>query len=112
MASLVACRYRRKRQPCFTMTRPSQSSCVFCRLPAGRHVRPELLASDIDCRECGRYRIGQRAEATMLRFAALSNGAWVHVIANANAGGQRLVIPGGQRMPLDGHESDKHRRAS
>jgi hypothetical protein len=112
MASLVACRYKWKMQLCFTMTRPSQSSCVFCRLPAGRHVRPELLATDIDCRECGHYRIGPRAEATMLRFGALSNGAWVHVIANANAGGQRLVIPGGQRTPLESHESDMQRRAS
>jgi hypothetical protein len=94
------------------MTRPLVSPCVFCQLPAGRNLRPELLATDIDCRECGRYRIGHRAEATMLRFGALSNGAWVHVIANANAGGQRLVIPGGQRMPLEGHESDMQQRAS
>jgi hypothetical protein len=48
----------------------------------------------------------------MLRLGALSNGIWVPAIAHANAGGNRLVIPGGQRMPLDSRESEMHRRVS
>jgi len=94
------------------MTHHSETPCVFCRVPARRHVLSDLLATDIDCRQCGRYRISERAEETMIRLDTLSNGAWVHVIAHANACGNRLMIPGGQRMPLEDNESGLQRRAS
>jgi len=83
------------------MTSLTQSSCVFCRRPTpAQATHLEHGATDVDCDNCGKYRVSRRAEKTMIRFSSLSSGAWFSAIGQANARGYRLSIPGGVPIPL------------
>jgi hypothetical protein len=77
-------------------------NCSICQQPA-RRVKPDLYANvyDVDCEQCGKYRIGGSGEAAVRSMGNAGLGArWLRLIARANADGDRLTIPGEMRIPL------------
>ena len=84
-------------------SRPSTTAlCAFCHRPAPRHdERPEARSYDIDCETCGKYRVSKRREAAVYALAHATAAPWLRLIAQANAAGERLSIPGGMRIPLE-----------
>jgi hypothetical protein len=76
-------------------------SCIFCGRPARRRLAPsDLPAHDFDCVQCGRYRIGETAEARMRGTGASHYAAVLPKIMWANRSGFRLVLPSCFRVPL------------
>ena len=79
---------------------------MFCGRPARRRPAPgDLPAHDFDCVCCGRYRVGETAEARMR-----GNGMSLYVdvlpkITGANKAGYRLVLPSCFRVPLSDERS-------
>lgn len=76
-------------------------SCIFCHRPARRRLAPsDLPAHDFDCVQCGRYRIGEAAEARMRGTGASHYTALLPKVMWANRSGFRLVLPSCFRVPL------------
>ena len=77
-------------------------ACSFCGQPA-RRIKPDSYAPvyDVDCEECGKYRIGGSGEALLRSIGRSGHSPWLRSVARANAGGDRLTIPGGMRIPLE-----------
>ena len=78
-----------------------ERSCMFCGRPARRRASPgDFPAHDFDCVCCGRYRVGETAEARMR-----GNGITLYMevlpkITGANKEGCRLVLPSCFRVPF------------
>jgi hypothetical protein len=74
---------------------------MFCGRQAWRRLAPgDFPAHDFDCVRCGRYRVGETAEARM-RGQGLSQYAdIVPKIIGANKDGFRLVLPSCFRVAL------------
>ena len=71
-----------------------ERSCMFCNRPARRRPAPgEFPAHDFDCVSCGRYRVGETAEARMRGNGVSLYLGIVSKIIGANQDGYRLVIP-------------------
>ena len=76
-------------------------SCMFCSRPARRRPVPgDLPAHDFDCVCCGRYRVGETAEARMRGNGVSHYAEVVPKITGANKDGYRLVLPSCFRVPL------------
>ena len=77
-------------------------SCMFCSRPARRRPAPgDLPAHDFDCVCCGRYRVGETAEARMRGNGVSLYADVLPKITGANKAGYRLVLPSCFRVPLD-----------
>jgi len=78
-----------------------ERSCMFCGRPAWRRTAAcDIPAHDFDCVRCGRYRVGETAEARMR-----GNGMSLYMevlpkITGANKDGYRLVLPSCFCVPL------------
>jgi hypothetical protein len=78
-----------------------ERACMFCGRPAWRRTAPcDIPAHDFDCVRCGRYRVGETAEARMR-----GNGMSLYMdvlpkITGANKDGYRLVLPSCFCVPL------------
>jgi hypothetical protein len=67
---------------------------MFCNRPARRRRSPsENPAHDFDCVRCGRYRVGETAEARMRGLGVARYQALLPKITEANRDGFRLVLP-------------------
>lgn len=78
-----------------------ERSCMFCSRPAWRRLAPcDLPAHDFDCVRCGRYRVGETAEARMRGNGISLYADVLPKITGANKDGFRLVIPSCYRVPL------------
>jgi hypothetical protein len=78
-----------------------ERSCMFCGRPAWRRSAPcDISAHDFDCVRCGRYRVGETAEARMRGNGISLYAEVLPKITGANIDGFRLVIPSCYRIPL------------
>ena len=76
-------------------------SCMFCSRPARRRPAPgDLPAHDFDCVCCGRYRVGETAEARMRGNGVSLYADVLPKITGANKDGYRLALPSCFRIPL------------
>jgi hypothetical protein len=85
------------------MTSQANDVCSICnnplesRVPVG--VDPEL--SDVECPQCGVYRIGVSSEESMARQSTAHRNGLVRVIQAANARGNRYCINNGREIELE-----------
>jgi hypothetical protein len=71
-----------------------ERSCMFCGRSARRRPAPgEFPAHDFDCVQCGRYRVGETAEARMRGNGMTMYDSVRPKIIGANKEGYRLVLP-------------------
>jgi hypothetical protein len=76
-------------------------SCMFCGRPARRRQTPgDVPAHDFDCVCCGRYRVGETAEARMRGNGMSLYADVLPKITGANNAGYRLVLPSCFIVPL------------
>jgi hypothetical protein len=74
---------------------------MFCNRPARRRRAPsENPAHDFDCVRCGRYRVGETAEARMRGLGVARYETLLPKIIGANRDGFRLVLPSCFQVPL------------
>jgi hypothetical protein len=74
---------------------------MFCGRPAWRRPAPcDFAAHDFDCVRCGRYRVGETAEARMRGNGMSLYASVLPRITGANLDGFRLVIPSCYCVPL------------
>ena len=83
------------------MLSESNDTCVFCRQPT-RSVKPDPNRNlhDFDCDSCGKYRIGETTQTSMLAHPEPWHAETLPLIAEANARRKRYWVPGGDEIPL------------
>jgi len=78
-----------------------ERACMFCGRPAWRRAAPcDIPAHDFDCVRCGRYRVGETAEARMRGNGISLYADVLPKITGANKDGYRLVLPSCFCVPL------------
>ena len=76
--------------------------CVFCKRRARRSKAVyDVNAYDIDCDECGKYRISETRETIMLASPDPRSAPWLPIIVDSNARGMRISIPDAAEIPLE-----------